>query len=148
MIECFVPQTPSSLGQTCPPDQIPTGRGGCVDAENKQPFDRYSFTHAAAGGLFALGGFGPVTSIGAHVTFEALENSIKTKSHAFWPDSRPDSLAAHAGDVASFSAGYFLGRALLTSPGGAQFLTLLVFAGIGVWTYNVAQGHSWVNPPG
>ena len=111
-------------------------------------FDRCSVVHAAMGSLFELSGVSTGWALGSHVAFEAGENQLKLAMARVWPDASPDSMANHAGDFASFSAGYFAARSLRRSPGGQVAVTALVAAGAGIWAWALLHGELWQSGSG
>lgn len=109
-------------------------------------FDRFSVVHAAMGSLFELSGVSPGWALGSHVAFEASEDALKRHLEPLWPDASPDSMANHAGDFASFSAGYYGARALRQRRGGEVAITALVALGAGIWAWSLLHGELWRVP--
>jgi hypothetical protein len=105
----------------------------------RAPFDRYSVTHAAVGAVFALSGVRPGWALASHIGFEAIEDPLKRATSSVWPDARPDGLANHAGDVASFAVGYSAARALRRVEGGPVLVALLVASGAGIWAWSLTS---------
>lgn len=113
---------------------------------NHQFFDRYSLVHGAVGAVFQASKVPPLLAIGSHVVFELGEDALKSKTKNLWPDSRPDAIQNHVGDVVSFNAGYVASYALSKSQPGKLALTGFVMLAAGVWIWNLLQHHSWLSP--
>lgn len=101
---------------------------------NHRFFDRFSLVHAAVGAVAELSAIPAPVAIGASVLFEVAENPIKRNVSHIWPDNRPDGFENQLGDVASVAAGYYLARAVKTSPVGAMAIVLLAAVAGGIWT--------------
>ena len=95
--------------------------------------------HAAVGAVFEASGAPAWLAIGTHVAFEAMENSIKESMSELWPDARPDALANHLGDVASFTAGYYSSRALRKTEAGKAALSGFVGLAAFVWMWSLTN---------
>jgi hypothetical protein len=113
------------------------------DDKNYQFFDRYSIVHFAWGCVFEASKIPDAVAIGSHVIFEASENSLKDAFKPVWPDSRHDAIENQIGDVVSFSAGYYITRALKESPAGKALLVGFVGSAAALWMLNVLSEHSW-----
>lgn len=117
-----------------------------TDDKNYQFFDRYSLVHGAVGAVFQASKVPPLLAMGSHVVFELGEDAIKSKVKNIWPDSRPDAIQNHVGDIVSFNAGYVAAHALSKSNAGKMALTGFVMVAAGVWIWNLLQHHSWLSP--
>lgn len=95
------------------------------------------------GSLFELSGIPPGWALGSHVAFEASEDALKRRLERIWPDASPDSMANHAGDFASFAAGYYGARAVRRRAGGDVAVTGLVALGAGIWAWSLLHGELW-----
>lgn len=113
---------------------------------NYQFFDRYSLVHGAVGAVFQASRVPPLLAIGSHVVFELGEDAIKRHVKSIWPDSRPDAIQNHVGDIVSFNAGYVAAQALSKSNVGKIALTGFIAVAAGVWMWNLLQNHSWLSP--
>ena len=110
---------------------------------NTHYFDRYSVVHAAVGAVAEASRVSAMVAIGSHVAFEVVENKLKEAAKPLWPDSRPDAIQNHVGDVASFTTGYYAARALSKSDAGKVVVTGVVATGAAIWIWNLLNAHSW-----
>jgi len=113
---------------------------------NYQFFDRYSLVHGAVGAVFQASKVPPLLAMSSHVVFELGEDALKRHVKGIWPDSRPDAIQNHVGDIVSFNAGYVAAHALSKSNAGKVALTGFVMVAAGVWIWNLLQSHSWLSP--
>ena len=114
---------------------------------NRNVVDRFSIVHAAVGAVLEASGVPAWLAIGSHIAFEAVENSLKDAASELWPDARPDAMANHLGDVASFTAGYYSSRSLRkTTAGQATLAGLAGLAGM-IWMYSLTNKHTWRAKP-
>lgn len=79
-----------------------------ITAEQEYPFDVYSLAHAGLGAAMAALGVSPAVALGSQVIWEMTEDRVKEGLPEVFPDARKDAFANHAGDLASFAAGYFV----------------------------------------
>ena len=111
------------------------------DDLNRRLFDAFSIVHAAAGAVFELSSIPAPIAFGASVAFELVENDIKKRVSHIWPDDRPDGIQNQVGDVASFVVGYYLARAVKSSPAGAMAIVALAAVAAGIWTHSLLPGN-------
>lgn len=114
--------------------------------QNYHYFDRYSLVHGALAVVLQASKVPAVPAMLGHVAFEMVEDGVKRKVKSIWPDSRPDAIQNHVGDIVSFNAGYVASHALSKSPPGKVALTGFVMLAAGVWIWNLLQHHSWLSP--
>ena len=105
---------------------------------NERFFDRFSVVHAAWGAVFQLSGVPAPLAIGAQVGFEIVENGIKRAYAPMFPDDAPDAIQNQIGDVASFTAGYYLTRLAKDQPGGRFALLFLGALSGAIWLDRLA----------
>jgi hypothetical protein len=117
-----------------------------ADAANHQFFDRYSLVHGALAVVLQASKVPALPAIAGHVIFELGEDALKRNIKSIWPDSRPDAIENHVGDIVSFNAGYVASYALSKSNAGKVALTGFVMVAAGVWIWNLLQSHSWLSP--
>jgi hypothetical protein len=103
-------------------------------------FDRYSIGHAALGMVFEASRIPAPIAIGSHVVFEMIEDDAKKLVKPLFPDTRPESLENHTGDVVAFTAGYYATRALRGSIGNEIMLSAFVALGAGIWMWALMRG--------
>jgi len=117
-----------------------------TDDANHQFFDRYSLVHGALAVVLQASKVPALPAILGHAGFELTEDALKRQVKSIWPDSRPDAIQNHVGDIVSFNAGYVAGYALSKSNAGKVALTGFVMVAAGVWIWNLLQSHSWLSP--
>jgi len=102
-------------------------------------FDRYSVGHAALGMVFEASRVPASIAVGSHVLFELVEDDIKKAIEPLFPDTRPESLENHTGDVVAFTAGYYATRWLRGNV--EQELVLSAFVGLGaaIWMWSLLR---------
>lgn len=105
--------------------------------------DRYSVVHAAVGAAFDVAGVSAPVAIASHVAFEAVEDGLKVATRSIWPDARPDGWKNHAGDVASFTAGYGAARCARRSDAGRVALVGLGTTAALIWIGSLIHEREW-----
>lgn len=103
-------------------------------------FDRYSVGHAALGMVFEASRIPASIAIGSHVLFELVEDDAKKIIKPLFPDTRPESLENHTGDVVAFTAGYYATRAMRGAVPSEVLLSLFVGAGAAIWMWSLLRG--------
>jgi hypothetical protein len=103
-------------------------------------FDRFSVGHAALGMVFEASRIPAPIAIGSHVLFELVEDDAKKLVKPLFPDTRPESLENHTGDVVAFTMGYYATRAMRGSFSNELMLSAFVALGAGVWMWSLMRG--------
>lgn len=111
-------------------------------------FDRYSVGHAALGMVFEASRIPPTIAIGSHVVFELVEDDVKTLVRPLFPDTRPESLENHTGDVVAFTAGYYATRWLRGNIDSELILSAFVGLGAAIWMWSLLRGPGGAPRPG
>lgn len=102
-------------------------------------FDRYSVGHAALGMVFEASRIPAPIAVGSHVLFELVEDDIKKAIEPLFPDTRPESLENHTGDVVAFTAGYYATRYLRGSVDAEVVLSAFVGLGAAIWMWSLLR---------
>lgn len=79
-----------------------------ITDEQTTALDIYSLAHAGLGAVMRVAGVSPFVALGSQLIWELTEDRVKEGMPDVFPDARHDAFANHAGDLASFAAGYFL----------------------------------------
>ena len=111
-------------------------------------FDRYSVGHAALGMVFEASRIPAPIAIGSHVLFELVEDDAKKLLKPLFPDTRPESLENHTGDVVAFTGGYYVTRALRGEVELELVLSAFVGLGAAIWMWSLLKGPGGAPRPG
>lgn len=111
-------------------------------------FDRYSVGHAALGMVFEASRIPATIAVGSHVLFELVEDDVKKLVRPLFPDTRPESLENHTGDVVAFVAGYYGTRALRGQLESELVLSAFVGLGAAIWMWSLLRSPGGAPRPG
>jgi hypothetical protein len=79
---------------------------------NYPAFDRFAWAHAFMGGMLAIGGVPAWAALGASVTWELLEPTVKQNYPTIFPRQSLDTTANKIGDSTAWMAGWLVGYAM------------------------------------
>ena len=78
------------------------------DTANQEALDRYTLVHAAVGYGVGLAGVEWRTAATLASAFELIEDELKTKAPAWFPEPSHDSLINKLTDIGAFLGAYYL----------------------------------------